>query len=66
MIIIIPIRNGFEEAGIDDDTSVRNMAYESQIVIARLARSPDTTGSKKTCGCNRASNTVGAIVLLKF
>jgi hypothetical protein len=31
MIIIIPIRSGFEEDGIDDDTSVRNMAYESQI-----------------------------------
>jgi hypothetical protein len=33
MIIIIPIRSahiGFEEDGIDDDTSVRNMAYESQ------------------------------------
>jgi hypothetical protein len=31
MIIIITIRSahiGFEEAGIDDDTSVRNMAYD--------------------------------------
>ena len=67
MMIIIPIRSahiGFEEAGIDDDTSVRNMAYESQIVIARLARSPDTTGSKKTSGFNRASNTVGAIIMI--
>jgi hypothetical protein len=31
MIIIITMRSahiGFEEDGIDDDTSVRNMAYE--------------------------------------
>jgi amino acid permease len=38
MIIIITIRSahiGFEEAGIDDDTSVKNLAYESKIVIAR-------------------------------
>jgi hypothetical protein len=41
MIIIITMRSahiGFDEDGIDDDTSVRNMAYESQIVLARLAR----------------------------
>jgi hypothetical protein len=44
MIIIITIRSahiGFEEAGIDDDTSVKNLAYESKIVIARPTRSPD-------------------------
>jgi hypothetical protein len=51
MIIIITIRSahiGFEEAGIDDDTSVENMAYESKMVIARPTRSPDSTGSKNT------------------
>jgi hypothetical protein len=44
MIIIITIRSAhieFEEAGIDDNTRVRNMAYESNIVIERLTRSPD-------------------------
>jgi hypothetical protein len=59
MIIIITIRSahiGFEEAGMEDDTSVKNMAYESKIVIARLTRSPESTGSKKTSGfsCNVA------------
>jgi hypothetical protein len=47
MKIIITIRSahiGFEEAGIDDDTSVRNIAYESKMVIARPTRSPDSTG----------------------
>jgi hypothetical protein len=66
MIIIITIRSahiGFEDAGIDDDTSVRNMAYESKIVIAKLTRSPDSMGSKKTSGFNRANKTVGAITM---
>jgi hypothetical protein len=66
MIIIITIRSAhieFEEARIDDDTSVRNMAYESNIVIERLTRSPDSTDSKKTSGFNRAINTVGAITM---
>jgi hypothetical protein len=43
MIIIITIRSahiGLEEAGIDDETSARNMVYESKMVIARLTRSP--------------------------
>jgi hypothetical protein len=66
MIIIITIRSahiGFEEGEIDDDTSLKNLAYESKIVIARLTRSPDSTGYKKTSGFNRANNTVGAITM---
>jgi hypothetical protein len=66
MIIIITMRSahmGFEEAGIDDDTSVKNMAYESKIAIARPTRSPDSTGSKKTSGFIRPNNTVGAIIM---
>jgi hypothetical protein len=66
MIIIITIRSahiGFEDAGIDDDTSANNMVYESKIVIARPTRSPDSTGSKKTSGFNIANNTVGAITM---
>jgi hypothetical protein len=66
MIIIITIRSahiGFEDAGIDDETSARNMVYESKMVIARLTRSPDSTGSKNTSGFNRANNTVGAITM---
>jgi hypothetical protein len=66
MIIIITIRSahiGFEEAGMEDDTSVKNMAYESKIVIARLTRSPESTGSKKTSGFKRSNNTVGAIIM---
>jgi hypothetical protein len=66
MIIIITIRSahiGFEEAGIDDDSSVRNIAYENKMVIARPTRSPDSTGSKKTSGFKRANNTVGAITM---
>jgi hypothetical protein len=45
MIIIITIRSahiGFEEAGIDDDTSVKNMAYDvigdqisTQLIVRR-------------------------------
>jgi hypothetical protein len=35
----------------------------SNIVIARPTRSPDSTGSKKTSGFNRANNTVGAITM---
>jgi hypothetical protein len=31
--------------------------------IARPTRSPDSTGSKKTSGFNRANNTVGAIIM---
>jgi hypothetical protein len=66
MIIIITIRSahiGFEDAGIDDDTGVKNMAYESKMVIARPTRSPDSTGSKKTSGFNRTNNKVGAIIM---
>jgi hypothetical protein len=37
-------------SGMDDDTSAKNMVYESRIVIARLTRSPDLTDSKKTSG----------------
>jgi hypothetical protein len=51
------------KTGIDDDTSVKNLAYESKIVIARPTRSPDSTDSKKTSGFNRANNTVGAITM---
>jgi hypothetical protein len=39
MIITITIRSahiGFEEAGIDDDTVIKNKAYDSNIVIATL------------------------------
>jgi hypothetical protein len=43
---------GFEDAGIDDDTSVKNMAYESKMVIARPTRSPDSTGSNRVFTCN--------------
>jgi hypothetical protein len=66
MIITITIRSahiGFEEAGIDDDTIIKNKEYDSNIVIARPTRSPDSTGSKKTSGFNRANNTVGAITM---
>jgi hypothetical protein len=42
---------------------VKNMAYESKMVIARPTRSPDSTGSKKTSGFIRANNTVGAIIM---
>jgi hypothetical protein len=45
------------------DTSVKNMAYESKIVIERLTCSPDSTGSKKTSGFKRVKNTVGAITM---
>jgi hypothetical protein len=49
MIIIITIRSahiGFEDAGIDDDTSAKNMVYESKIVIARPTRKCPTDISK--------------------
>jgi hypothetical protein len=54
---------GFDEAGIDAETSVRNMAYDNKIVIASDTRSPDSTGKMNTRGFKNAKNIVGKIIM---
>ncbi|XP_063404305.1 uncharacterized protein LOC134687778 [Mytilus trossulus] len=59
IIIISKTLIGFEEAGIDNWTIVRNIAYDNNIVIASPTRSPDSTGSRNTRGFNKKNIFVG-------
>jgi hypothetical protein len=58
-IIIKSTHIGFEVAGTDEDTNVKNMAYDSNIVTENPTRSPDSTGNKKTRGFKTAKSSVG-------
>jgi hypothetical protein len=54
---------GFDEAGMDAETSVKNIAYANSIVIASDTRSPDATGRTNTSGFNTANKSVGKIMI---
>ena len=59
-IIIINRKHiGFDVAGIELVTRVKNIAYDSNIVIAIDTRSPDSTGSRNTTGFKRQNTIVG-------
>ena len=67
IIMIISISNkkhiGFDVAGIEEETSVRNIAYDSKIVIASDIRSPESTGIRNTSGFKRQNSSVGIIIV---
>jgi hypothetical protein len=48
-----------EEAGTDEDNTVKNMAYDNNIVPENPTHSPDSTGNKKTRGSKTAKSSVG-------
>jgi hypothetical protein len=67
IIMIISTSNkthiGFDVAGIEEETSVRNIAYDSKIVIESDIRSPESTGRRNTSGFKRQNSSVGIIIV---
>jgi hypothetical protein len=55
---------GFDVAGITSETKVRNIAYESKIVIESPMRSPDSTGRRKTSGLSKPNKIVGHTIII--
>ena len=52
---------GLDDAGMDDDTSPKNNAYDNIMVIDRDTRSPESMGRTNTSGLIRANSKVGKI-----